>query len=88
MPAIYAAVARGTAVLAEYAVLAGNFSAVARDYLAKTGSGGGGGGGAAGLAWSAAASSAAAASAGTRSSYTVDGHLFSFLADADGFSKS
>lgn len=89
MPAIYSAVARGPAVLAEYAVLAGNFSAVARDYLAKAGVVG---------AWSSSSapsspSSAAANggnnnnSSGTRSSYTVDGHLFSFLADNDGFSE-
>ena len=61
MPVIYCAVARGAAVLAEYSVFAGNFNAVAKDYLGK------------------------ASNAG-RSSYTVDNHVFSFLADG-GYSE-
>jgi hypothetical protein len=35
MPLIYSAVARGPTILAEYAVFAGNFSAVTKDYLSK-----------------------------------------------------
>lgn len=61
MPIIYSAVARGGAVLADYSVFAGNFAAVAKDYLTK-------------------------ASHSGRSSYTVDNHVFSFLAE-DGFSE-
>jgi hypothetical protein len=61
MPLIYSAVARGGAVLAEYSVFAGNFAAVAKDYLSKSSSAG-------------------------RFSYTVDNHVFSFLAD-DGYSE-
>ena len=38
MPLIYSAVARGPAILAEYAVFAGNFSSVAKDYLSKSSS--------------------------------------------------
>lgn len=36
MPLIYSAVARGSTVLSEYAVFAGNFASVAKDYLAKS----------------------------------------------------
>lgn len=36
MPLIYSAVARGSTILSEYAVFAGNFSTVAKDYLAKS----------------------------------------------------
>ncbi len=36
MPLIYSAVARGPTILAEYAVFAGNFSSVAKDYLSKS----------------------------------------------------
>jgi len=35
MPLIYSAVARGSTILADYAVFAGNFSTVAKDYLSK-----------------------------------------------------
>jgi len=35
MPLVYSAVARGSAVLADYSVFAGNFNAVAKDYLSK-----------------------------------------------------
>ena len=35
MPLIYSAVARGSAILADYSVFAGNFAAVAKDYLGK-----------------------------------------------------
>lgn len=59
MPLIYSAVTRGPLILAEYAVFAGNFASVAKDYLAKS-------------------------TAAGRFSYTVDSHVFSFLAE-DGF---
>lgn len=36
MPLIYAAVARGPTILAEYAVFAGNYSTVIKEYLSKT----------------------------------------------------
>ena len=36
MPLIYSAVARGTAILCEWSVFAGNFSAISKDYLSKT----------------------------------------------------
>lgn len=61
MPLIYSAVARGSAVLAEYSVFAGNFNAVTKDYLSKATNSG-------------------------RFSYTVDNHVFSFLAE-DGYSE-
>lgn len=35
MPLMYSAVARGSAVLAEYSAFGGNFNAVAKDYLSK-----------------------------------------------------
>ncbi|GBF87670.1 hypothetical protein Rsub_00381 [Raphidocelis subcapitata] len=41
MPVVYAAVARGAALLAEYARVGGNFSSVAADQLAHGGGGGG-----------------------------------------------
>ncbi|KAF8061299.1 VAMP726 [Scenedesmus sp. PABB004] len=56
MPLIYAGVARGSAMLAEYSLFAGNFQAVAKDYLSR------------------------AAHTG-RFAHTVDGHVFSFLAE-------
>ena len=59
MPLIYSAVTRGPLILAEYAVFAGNFASVAKDYLTKS-------------------------TAAGRFSYTVDSHVFSFLAE-DGF---
>jgi hypothetical protein len=62
MPLIYSAVARGSTLLAEYSVFAGNFGSVAKDYLSK------------------------ATNAG-RFAYTVDSHVFSFLAE-DGYSES
>lgn len=40
MPLIYAAAARGSAVLAEYSVFAGNFNPVAKDYFSKSHAGG------------------------------------------------
>lgn len=61
MPLIYSAVARGSTLLSEYSVFAGNFGSVARDYLAKSNNEG-------------------------RFSYTVDNHVFSFLADS-GYSE-
>jgi hypothetical protein len=62
MPLIYSAVSRAPAVLlAEYAVFAGNFSSVAKDYLTRSTNTG-------------------------RFSYTVDSHVFSFLAE-DGYCK-
>lgn len=61
MPLMYSAVARGSAILAECAAFGGNFTAVAKDYLAKAQNGG-------------------------RFSYTVDGHVFSFLSE-DGYSE-
>lgn len=60
MPLVYSAVARGPVILSEYAVFAGNFNQVAKDYLAKTHAGDG------------------------KFTYTVDSHVFSFLAH-DGF---
>eukprot|EP00879_Flechtneria_rotunda_P005114 GHRR01005396.1.p1 GENE.GHRR01005396.1~~GHRR01005396.1.p1 ORF type:complete len:264 (+),score=92.96 GHRR01005396.1:180-971(+) len=59
MPLIYSAVGRGPVLLAEYAVFAGNFSSVTKDYLSKSINAG-------------------------RFSYTVDNHVFSFLAE-DGY---
>jgi hypothetical protein len=61
MPIFYSAVSRGSCVLAEYAVFAGNFNSVTKDYLSK------------------------AANSG-RFTYTVDNHVFSFLAE-DGYSE-
>ena len=82
MPVVYSAVARGQVVLAEYAVIAGNFSAVARDCLAKAS----GGQRAGGTAPSSA--SAAAPAAPARWTFATDGHLFSFLGpDQDRFSE-
>lgn len=37
MPLIYSSVSQGLVTLAEYAAYAGNFGAVAKDYLAKAG---------------------------------------------------
>lgn len=36
MPLIYSAVARGSVLLAEYSVFAGNFQQVTKDYLSKS----------------------------------------------------
>lgn len=35
MPILYTAVARGTVIIADFAAFAGNFSAVAQDFLQK-----------------------------------------------------
>ena len=40
MPLVYAAVARGPALLCEYALFSGNFGSVAKDYLARAASAG------------------------------------------------
>lgn len=61
MPLIYSAVARGSVLLSEYSVFAGNFSTVAKSYLSKSTNDG-------------------------RFAYTVDSHVFSFLAE-DGYSE-
>lgn len=61
MPLIYSAVARGSVLLSEYSVFAGNFSTVAKTYLAKS-------------------------TNDVRFAYTVDSHVFSFLAE-DGYCK-
>uniref|UniRef100_A0A0E0E9L8 V-SNARE coiled-coil homology domain-containing protein n=1 Tax=Oryza meridionalis TaxID=40149 RepID=A0A0E0E9L8_9ORYZ len=60
---IYAFVARGTAVLAEYTEFTGNFPALAAQCLQRLPASGGGGGG----------------GAPARFSYACDGHTFNFL---------
>lgn len=61
---IYAFVARGTAVLAEYTEFTGNFPALAAQCLQRLPASGGGGSG---------------GGAPARFSYACDGHIFNFL---------